>query len=347
MRGFASRIVAKTQKDDAVFVWFYRKNAEPFECNTLNVGVERGFYREGEFNVDDDITDLEKKFAPFVNRIRELEDGAKISDRIFLEFIVHLTLRTKHIRESLIDVGAFANDNLLGHFADQQKLRNYLVRLLTNRRDILMDAFEKDLKKINVAKFKKLLARVFIKYAPSQLLIRMVDAAIPEMAESFKSAQVHIAQNLKQIAKQAHIQSLLKNLVPEPRVEFFQQLHWHIRRPKEPLILGDVCCLFRMSNSQYVSIGGSNDEIERVYLPISQDCLIVGDRNSELPSICVAELNEASAKVSRNYFISSLSSPDMLRLSKLIDTEADLLSESEMEQLLGEAWSESLKKQRG
>lgn len=256
IRGFASRIVAKTKKDDAVFVWFYRKNAEPFECNTLNVGVERGFYREGEFNIDDEITDLEKKFA-LVNRVRELEDGAKISAQIFLEFIVHLTLRTKHIRESLIDMGAFANDKLLGHFTGQQNLRNYLVRLLTNRRDILIDAFDEDLKKIDVAGFKKLLARVFIKYAPSQLLIRMVDAAIPDMAESVKSAQ---AQNLNQIAKQAHIKSLLKNLVPEPRVEFFQQLHWYVRRPKEPLILGDVCCLCQMSNSRYVSIGGSKEE---------------------------------------------------------------------------------------
>src|SRR6185437_10758123 len=91
MRGFASRIVAKTRKDDAVFVWFYRKDAQPLECNTLNVGVERAFYREGEFNVDDEITDLEEKFAPVVNRVRELEDGSKISDQMFLEFIVHLT----------------------------------------------------------------------------------------------------------------------------------------------------------------------------------------------------------------------------------------------------------------
>jgi hypothetical protein len=113
-----------------------------------------------------------------------------------------------------------------------------------------------------------------------------------------------------------------------------------------PLILGDVCCLFQVSNSRHVSIAGPSDGIQRIYLPLAHDCIVVGTSENEIDDVRVTDINEASAKVSRNYFISSVCSPDRAELSKLIATEADIMTPAEMEQILTEVMSESVSKKK-
>jgi hypothetical protein len=198
-----------------------------------------------------------------------------------------------------------------------------------------MKWFDEDLKKVNASVFKKLLAKVVIKYAPAQFLMNLVGPrTVPEMAEALKEAQADLSYRLDEIAKSAHIKVLIKNLVPEPRVEYFKQLNWFVRRTSELLILGDVCCLFKTSNSRYVSIAGPKDGIERVYLPVSGDCVVVGSVADEVPEVDVAEINEASAKVSRNYFISSANTSGLVHLSRLIGTDSNVLTKAEMEEIL-------------
>jgi protein-L-isoaspartate O-methyltransferase len=65
-----------------------------------------------------------------------------------------------------------------------------------------------------------------------------------------------------------------------------------------------------------------------------------------VPNISVSEMNEASAKVNRKYFTSSVCSPDMIRLSNFIDTEADILTAAEMEEIFTEVLCEFLSGQR-
>ena len=318
----------------------FRKNTVPREPSTVDVGVEEKFYRDGELNVDEEITELEKTFARSVNQVRQLHDGSKITDGTLIEFIVNLTMRTKHLRDSLIDIGEFAVDKILGHFCDYQNAREFCIKLLTHQRDVLIKASEEHVKKVKPGLFTTLVGLAIVRYAPAKLLVRLLDSSIVEIVEAIQSQRAEITQSLDQIVKQAHIKTLLKNLVPEPRVDYYNQLYWYVRRSTEPLILGDVCCLFRVANSRYVSIAGPADGLDRVYLPIASDCVVVGSPKDEVPDIKVSELNEASARVSRNFFISAISSDEMIRLSNFIDTEADVLTGAEMEEIITEVLSE-------
>jgi hypothetical protein len=42
MRGFTSRIVAKSKKDDAVFVWFYLRMLSPSSATPLTLELSEG-----------------------------------------------------------------------------------------------------------------------------------------------------------------------------------------------------------------------------------------------------------------------------------------------------------------
>ncbi len=51
--------------------------------------MEKHFYgKEGALNVDDEITVIERDFAPAIDELREKNDGDRISDERVLRFIV-------------------------------------------------------------------------------------------------------------------------------------------------------------------------------------------------------------------------------------------------------------------
>jgi len=74
LKGFASKV-----SGDQTFTWVYRKEGKVFESNIINVAVERYFYgKEGELSVDDEITEIEKTFAPLLSSLRIEEDGTRL-----------------------------------------------------------------------------------------------------------------------------------------------------------------------------------------------------------------------------------------------------------------------------
>jgi hypothetical protein len=66
LKGFAGRSTSKS-----AFTWVYRKGAEPFATNIINVNVESRFYdKDADTTADDVITDLETGFATAVDELR-------------------------------------------------------------------------------------------------------------------------------------------------------------------------------------------------------------------------------------------------------------------------------------
>jgi hypothetical protein len=336
MRGFGSRIPKK--KGDATFVWVYRRNAEPFECTTGNVGVEGKFYQHSELNVDPEITEVEGPFANCLNDLRRRADGSRVADANFFEFAVHMTSRTKHFRDSIINSGGFLADSLLRYLSEHW--REYFGRYYSKHPEVIRNELEKHLENIEGAFLEKVIARQLVNSLTPQQIVLMIEQ-MGDLTLSFQSARADLASQLNDIVKQAHIKSLVQNLISEPRVEHFQQFHWFVRQSSEKLILGDMCCLFQI-DSKFKSLGGTKDNIERIYVPISSDCVIVANPTDELPNIVPVELNEASASVSRDYFVTNERSSEMSRLQSLLGTQSELLTEAELRQIMDEVIDDTL-----
>jgi hypothetical protein len=139
----------------------------------------------------------------------------------------------------------------------------------------------------------------------AEQIVQLIDKDSAHYEALFRSLRLTLEEQLHDLVKEAHIKLLLKTQVSEPRLQLYRQLRWYLRRTTEQLILGDVCCSFDVGTSRFVSLAGTADGINRAYLPISSDCIIVGTANSEVPDVDVALVNEATAKLSWNYFVSS------------------------------------------
>ncbi|HEV2864234.1 MAG TPA: DUF4238 domain-containing protein [Pyrinomonadaceae bacterium] len=338
LKGFASKVISKANKKDDVFVWVFRKEAKPFESNIVNVGVEKHFYgREGELNADDEMTSIESGFAISLDVLREQGDGYRIVDEKVIEFIVHLTARTKHLRDTIIDTGSFLFDSLFGYFTDYDNWRAYCVNYFERHPEVIKDELEKFLQNVPASAYKKAMMRQRVKKMPVERIVAFMDDEKSGWEFFFASLRLKVTEGLDNVAKQAHIKSLLKNLVSEPRVEHYKRLNWYLRKASVPLILGDVGCLFELEGkSRFTSLGGTEDEIKNVYLPISTDCMIVGTARQETPVIDFTAINEAVAKCSRDYFVCSTSSTETVRLSDLLGEESDMITREDMEKAITE-----------
>jgi hypothetical protein len=334
LKGFANKVVGQE-----VFTWVYRKGGKAFEANTIKVGVEKHFYGiEGELTVDDEITKVEGEFAFSLSELRLKKDSYEVSDPKAIEFIVHLGMRTKHLRDSVIDMGTFLADKLFTYFSEEGNFKAWFIRSCERNPELIKKPLLEVIQKVNISAYKKAMARQRIKRMPVKHLIPLIDVMDDEMSESavlFQGLRIQLMETMSGMVKQAHIKSLAKGLIPEPKFESYRQLHWHIRQSDAPLILGDVGCLFELAGEdRFKSLGGKSEEIQKVYLPISTDRMLVGSQLTTAPEIDFKVINEAVAKCSRDYFVCSAPSPDMLHLAAVIGEESEMITREEMEETI-------------
>lgn len=334
LKGFASKVAGQE-----VFTWVHRKGGKVFETNTVNVSVEKHFYgREGELNVDDEITDVEKGFATLLDELRRRDDSYELPEPKIAEFVGHLSSRTKHLRDSLIETTGVMASALTGYLADQNRFRAWILEYYKRHPEVVRKALDDALLKMQLPRPQRLRLRqlMLMKIKP-EIVVAQMDKDIPEYAFMFGALGPMLLERIPAMAKEGHIKTLAKSLIPEPRVEDYRRLRWFVRKSDEPLILGDVGCLFEVAGKKrFISLSGKEDDLRNVYLPISSDTMVVGTASAVPPRVDFRTINEHVAKCSRDFFVCRESSPEGRRLLGLLGAEAEILSEEEIEQIVKE-----------
>jgi hypothetical protein len=334
LKGFASKVVGQE-----VFTWVYRKEGKIFEANIINVGVEKHFYgKEGELNVDDEITDVERGFAILLDELRRNDNAYEIHNPKMAEFVGHLSSRTKHPRDSLIETTGVLTNILTSYLADQNRFRSWILEYYKRHPEVMKKGLDDALQKMQLPRHQKLILkqRMLMILRP-ELVVSQMDKDIPQYALMFSALGPMLLEKIPVMAKEGHIKTLAKSLIPEPRVEDYRKLNWFVCKSDEPLILGDVGCLFEVAGKKkFISLSGKEDDLKNIYLPISSDTLVVGAASIAMPQVDFKSINENSAKISREFFVCRKSFPDMQQLLTILGTEAEIFSNDEIEQLVRE-----------
>ncbi|WP_017314601.1 DUF4238 domain-containing protein [Mastigocladopsis repens] len=309
LKGFASR-----SKREQVFTWQYRKEEKPFEINIINVSVVKHFYgSEGEANADPEITKLEVKYSVLIDGLRQRShqgEVVEVNESRIADFIAHLVIRTKHLRESLYE----STDNLLLEFHKCFSNFNNIKKVILN--------------KLKLEKPNTLL-QLLLSKGPNFL-----DERELELKTIFESLILIINNELPKVVRETHNQALAENPAPEIRANIYRELQWFVYKSNIPLILGDTGCLFEISGSRrFKSFHDKEDKIKNVFLPIASNLLLIGT-NSEISQINLKAINEAIAKCSREFFVCSEYSVDINNLLPLIGKESELMKQSELEQII-------------
>jgi hypothetical protein len=325
LKGFASRVTGSE-----VFTWVYRKEANVFEANIINVGVEKNFYgREGEVTADAEITNLENEFAILLDELRRKSDQSQIHDPKLAEFVAHLCVRTRHLRESFRESSEVLLSKISEHLFNAENLKAFV----SNHPELMTHELE------------KVIAENPLLEPYAKMLLQMGPTMAIAFFEGNKSDIEQLAQplisNLKSVLpralKEGHIKALAKAPIPELRVEDYRILRWFVCESDDPLVLGDIGCLFETAGARrFKSLSEKNDEIRNIYLPIMSNRMLVGTALSSAPRVDFKLIENAMVTCSREFFVCSESSQGKTRLLRLIGTESATVSENDLDQIMNE-----------
>ena len=326
LRGFASRV-----DGNKIFTWIHWKNGKSLEASIKDVSVGKYFYgKEREISVDAEISAFENNYAGFINELRDKPNGTVVTDSRAADFITHLCLRTKHLRDSFSYPSGFLVDKLHEFLSNSNNVKTLVLK----DPKLMEDSFKDAIKDINIPPIIKEKLLLSLPYITSAV----IDQHKGEIQLVIQFLFMRLKNSLPALIKEAHIKALGKGLVPEPRVEKYRLLKWFVCQSETDLILGDVGCLFAIKGGKrYKSITFADEEIQKIYLPISYDHILIGTPLHSVPEIDFKAINDAFARCSRDYFVSSKSSPEIVSLSLRIGEEADLISNEELEEIVRES----------
>lgn len=122
-KGFASRI-----QDEKIFTYVYRKGGRHFETTVENVGLENYFYgKPGEISADEEITKIEGGYAQLTTVLRNEPDGTRVADLPVANFVAHLTIRTKQLREFFRESAEYLLDEITAYLSTPEHMSRLFV----------------------------------------------------------------------------------------------------------------------------------------------------------------------------------------------------------------------------
>jgi len=335
LRGFTSR-----EEKDNCFSWVFRKNSVSFETNIINIAVSNRFYTtESDSQVDDEITKAENDFGLLISDLRRISKSTEVTSEDICHFLAHLEIRTRHLRESLLESSSILINELLDFLKDTKTLKEIVLKKIHEDPSLLSDAIEKEFKNCSLQPgFKELIRKLALQNAPK--LLKDIE---PYLAVFVEVLSKEIPNRLPKMAKTGHINALKKTIVPDSRVDAYRNLKFHIKVfDNNSLILGDFGVLIEVeSKRRFKTIREQSDKLRNVYLPISKNHLLVGSNQTNI-NISLSELLRAIAESSREFFISSHNVSDNEKLAQNIGMNCKLLSDEELKLICTEIFNDEI-----
>jgi len=147
---------------------------------------------------------------------------------------------------------------------------------------------------------------------------------------------------LKAAVKSGHNNALTSCLNQlQPRADKYSQLNFEVKAwPDEDLILGDSAVLFKIEASQslFRACVDKNQKVIQAFLPISRTQILVGSIDAENSDFCHAEIKEAIARCSLEFFVGPSKTEKNLSLANVIGENASIISDEELEAIVEGLW---------
>ncbi|HAJ5267930.1 DUF4238 domain-containing protein [Escherichia coli] len=295
-RGFSN------EKNGKYFTNWYRKDCFKENMIVENIGLENKFYSHyGDSSVDKKIT--ENETYSYSRILNSLVDGSYNLDnrKDLAEFIYHMEIRTKNLRENMIDSSAYFGEQLKNRLLDKETLIDYFQRNPKTIKELLQNELNK----------LPILASLHEQY--NSMFFDNVQLWLPNAAEKMLSTLVpkfeqEIISKIPEIVKKVQLDVLVSS--EDKKSNIYKNMHYKVLKTNQSLILGDSIVIFEVSGERkFKPFYESNDDLKCIYIPLDSYSLLYATPNPEdKPN--VDGINKAIAQCSFDFFISKFHSDE-------------------------------------
>jgi hypothetical protein len=324
-RGFASH-----KEGNTAYTWEYRRHVAPQNQRIKEVGAEPKFYTEpGDTAVDEAITRAENNYGNLIHRLRAGPPGP-VSEPLIPEFIAHLEIRTRHLRQSFLQ----GVDYIVARIVDLMDDTDRFLPLVQSRTAA-------ELRHRTIAEVRKRRNAPRDINAEVNRLVKLAKKHVPDAIETIKPQIVALAAALRaqlpalvaDATKRGHLAALKQTIAPLARSQSVAGLKFRIREVAEgTLVLGDSALLFSIDGPRpFQPYTEKGDPICAVFLPFASDRILIGERTpTDWP---IDLLIHQIARCSLEYFIADKSTAENVILANEIGVDAQLLPGRELEEI--------------
>jgi hypothetical protein len=133
-----------------------------------------------------------------------------------------------------------------------------------------------------------------------------LDDGIKSIVPLADRAMSESAKGLPASMRLGFIDALSRGLEDNPRIKAYRQLEWSVLPTVESLILGDSVCIFEVEGERpFKPWDDEKAPAKRIFMPLCSRRLLIGSRKPSGPEVDVTAINEAFARCSLEFFISS------------------------------------------
>ncbi|HBA6342664.1 DUF4238 domain-containing protein [Escherichia coli] len=319
-RGFSN------EKNGKYFTNWYRKDCFKENMIVENIGLENKFYSHyGDSSVDKKIT--ENETYSYSRILNSLVDGTYNLDnrKDLAEFIYHMEIRTKNLRENMIDSWAYLGEQLKNRLLDKETLIDYFQRNPKTIKELLQN----ELNKLPIP------ASLHEQY--NSMFFDNVQLWLPNAAEKMLSTLVpkfeqEIISKIPEIVKKVQLDVLVSS--EDKKSNIYKNMHYKVLKTNQSLILGDSIVIFEVSGERkFKPFYESNDDLKCIYIPLDSYSLLYATPNPEdKPN--VDGINKAIAQCSFDFFISKFHSDECQIFRSEIGKNAFIVTTEYIDEIL-------------
>lgn len=300
--------------------WVYRHD-RTFQTNIRNVGSQRDFYgHRDQETADFAIEAAEQEISKL---LAELRSGlSRPIDRLTADPVVrHFLSRTNNARSFAFQVMAGLIDSANELLSDPITALAQLEEMILADPQFLTDFDLSELRKNNrhldqeeMASLRKLI---------SDNLPQILANGGLSILSRMQSELTALHGQLGEIAEGAHI-TAMKRVSEQSTFAGYDGFNWrlHVQSNAE-FILGDCCVVALDQDSIYQHpFDLSPSKTDAILLPVGTKRVLIGEQGLPISAAMLSALNEASARYSREFFVSSFRKTELKRLMPLIGSYA-------------------------
>lgn len=290
--------------DGAERTWLHRRGASPRLVSIRDVGVEDWFYSrkspDGTPTLDDTITELERDLGASIRALRASPPGLSIDAGEAARTVVHLVMRTAHLRRVFSAGLTYTTKEIESLFTDPDRLGGMVGVTGPAPASFILEAIRDSVAELVPRDIPAPLAERLVTFELRELSEDVIEQTITVLGPIFPQ----LLDGVAGMVRDAHNSILATSLESNAWIRALAGFEWTVEAGVD-LILPDAVAIGCEDDCRFTALLFTKAaDVRAVAMPVSSDRILIGQVPGRDP-IDIGRFNIQAAASCETFFIAA------------------------------------------